>query len=142
MSQHRLLALFRSSTEPFKGLLVGVFLISVGMSLNIRTAVADPLLVFCAAGGMILLKLLVVTPLTLAFGLNLANGVRLDTIVGRLGKGTDGDAAPSTSRMPAARSPLCDCSGNAEVWFARDSPLEGAGFEPLVPPKEDQDKRP
>jgi CPA2 family monovalent cation:H+ antiporter-2 len=82
VSQHRLLALFRSSTEPFKGLLVGVFLISVGMSLNIRTAVADPLLVFCAAGGMILLKLLVVTPLTLAFGLNLANGVRTGLLLG------------------------------------------------------------
>src|SRR5438105_5041154 len=41
--------------EPFKGLLVGVFLISVGMSLDIRTAGAEPLLVFCAAGGMVLL---------------------------------------------------------------------------------------
>src|SRR6266436_3148853 len=39
--------------EPFKGLLVSVFLISVGMSLDIRTALADPLLVFCAAGGMV-----------------------------------------------------------------------------------------
>jgi CPA2 family monovalent cation:H+ antiporter-2 len=68
--------------EPFKGLLVGVFLISVGMSLDIRTAVADPLLVFGAAGGMVLLKLLVVIPLTLAFGLNLANSLRTGLLLG------------------------------------------------------------
>src|SRR3984893_18245004 len=68
--------------EPFKGLFLGVFLISVGMSLDIRTAGAEPLLVFSAAGGMILLKLLVVTPLTLAFGLNPANGVRTGLLLG------------------------------------------------------------
>jgi monovalent cation:H+ antiporter-2, CPA2 family len=68
--------------EPFKGLLVGVFLISVGMSLDIRTALADPLLVFGAASGMVLLKLLIVTPLTLAFGLNRANGLRTGLLLG------------------------------------------------------------
>jgi CPA2 family monovalent cation:H+ antiporter-2 len=68
--------------EPFKGLLVGVFLISVGMSLDIRTAGADPLLVFCAAGGIVLLKVLVVTPLTHAFGLNWANGLRTGMLLG------------------------------------------------------------
>jgi K+:H+ antiporter len=68
--------------EPFKGLLVGVFLISVGMSLDIRTALADPLLVFGAASGMVLLKLLIVTPLTLAFGLNPANGLRTGLLLG------------------------------------------------------------
>src|SRR6266850_2496972 len=52
--------------EPFKGLFLGVFLISVGMSLDIRTAGAEPLLVFGAASGMVLLKLLVVAALTMA----------------------------------------------------------------------------
>src|SRR5215471_4183987 len=62
--------------DPFKGLFVGVFLISIGMSLDIGTAAADPLLVFGAAGGVVLLKLLVVAPLTRAFGLSWANGLR------------------------------------------------------------------
>src|SRR6202022_3707250 len=62
--------------EPFKGLFVGVFLISVGMSLDIRTAGAEPLLVFGAAGGVVLLKLLVVAPLTRAFGLSWVSGLR------------------------------------------------------------------
>src|SRR3984893_7312273 len=68
--------------EPFKGLFVGVFLISVGMSLDIRTAGADPLLVFGAAGGMVLLKLLIIAPLTRAFGLSWANGLRTGLLLG------------------------------------------------------------
>jgi CPA2 family monovalent cation:H+ antiporter-2 len=68
--------------EPFKGLLVGVFLISVGMSLDIRTAGTEPLLVFGAAGGMVLLKLLIVAPLTRAFGLSWANGLRTGLLLG------------------------------------------------------------
>src|SRR4029077_7375735 len=63
--------------EPFKGLSVGVFLISVGMSLDIRTVSAHPLLVFGAAAGMVLLKLLVVAPLTRVFGLHGANGLHV-----------------------------------------------------------------
>jgi CPA2 family monovalent cation:H+ antiporter-2 len=68
--------------EPFKGLLVGVFLISVGMSLDIRTAGGNPLLVFCAAGGMVLLKLLIIAPLTRVFGLSWANGLRTGLLLG------------------------------------------------------------
>src|ERR1051325_1540193 len=44
--------------EPFKGLFVGVFLVSVGMSLDIRTLGAHPLLVLAASSGVVVLKLL------------------------------------------------------------------------------------
>jgi monovalent cation:H+ antiporter-2, CPA2 family len=64
--------------EPFKGLAVGVFLISIGMSLDIRTVATQPLLVLGAAGGMVLLKLLVVAGLARAFGLNRANSLHTD----------------------------------------------------------------
>ncbi len=68
--------------EPFKGLAVGVFLISVGMSLDIRTLGAHPLLVVGAAIGMVLLKMLVIVPLTRAFGLNWANCLRSGLLLG------------------------------------------------------------
>ena len=68
--------------EPFKGLFVGVFLISVGMSLDIRTAGAEPLLVFGAAGGVVLLKVLIIAPLTRVFGLSWANGLRTGLLLG------------------------------------------------------------
>jgi monovalent cation:H+ antiporter-2, CPA2 family len=68
--------------EPFKGLAVGVFLISVGMSLDIRTVGAQPLLVLGAAGCMVLLKLLVVAGLARAFGLNWANSLHTGLLLG------------------------------------------------------------
>jgi monovalent cation:H+ antiporter-2, CPA2 family len=68
--------------EPFKGLFVGVFLISIGMSVDIRTMGAHPLLVFGAAGGMVLLKLVVVALLARAFGLNWANSVHTGLLLG------------------------------------------------------------
>jgi CPA2 family monovalent cation:H+ antiporter-2 len=68
--------------EPFKGLFVGVFLISVGMSLDIRTAGTDPVLVFGAAGGVVLLKVLIIAPLTRVFGLSWASGLRTGLLLG------------------------------------------------------------
>ncbi|MBV8118672.1 MAG: cation:proton antiporter, partial [Alphaproteobacteria bacterium] len=72
--------------EPFKGLAVGVFLISVGMSLDIRTVGAHPLLVLGAAVGMVLLKLLVIAPLTRTFGLSWANGLHIGLLLGPAGE--------------------------------------------------------
>ena len=68
--------------EPFKGLFVGVFLISVGMSLDIRTLGAHPLLVLGASGGVVVLKLLVTTPLARAFGVNWRNALRSALLLG------------------------------------------------------------
>jgi K+:H+ antiporter len=68
--------------EPFKGLFVGVFLISVGMSLDIRTLGAHPLLVLAASGGVVVLKLLVITPLARAFGVNWRNALRSALLLG------------------------------------------------------------
>jgi CPA2 family monovalent cation:H+ antiporter-2 len=68
--------------EPFKGLFVGVFLISIGMSLDIRTMAAHPLLVFGGAAAVVLLKLLVVAPSVRAFGHTWATGVQTGLLLG------------------------------------------------------------
>jgi CPA2 family monovalent cation:H+ antiporter-2 len=68
--------------EPFKGLFVGVFLISIGMSLDIRTMVAHPALVFDGIIGVVALKLLVIAPLARAFGLNWENGLQAGLLLG------------------------------------------------------------
>ena len=68
--------------EPFKGLFVGVFLISIGMSLDIRTVAAHPILVFGTAGGMVLLKLLVIAPLMRGFSLSWATGLHTGLLLG------------------------------------------------------------
>jgi monovalent cation:H+ antiporter-2, CPA2 family len=71
-----------ATIEPFKGLAVGVFLISVGMSLDLRVAGGQPLFVFGIAAGMVFLKLLVVAPLCRAFGLTWGNGLHIGLLLG------------------------------------------------------------
>lgn len=68
--------------EPFKGLFVGVFLISIGMSLDIRTMATHPLLVFGGSVAVVLLKLLIVTPAARAFGLTWATGLQTGLLLG------------------------------------------------------------
>jgi CPA2 family monovalent cation:H+ antiporter-2 len=53
--------------DPFKGLLLGVFLISMGMSINLFTIAAQPLVVFGAALGLIAIKAALTYGLARAF---------------------------------------------------------------------------
>src|SRR3989440_2648256 len=68
--------------EPFKGLAVGVFLISIGMSLDIRTLGTQPLLVLAVVACVVGLKLIVVTGLTRGFGLNWAHSLHTGLLLG------------------------------------------------------------
>jgi CPA2 family monovalent cation:H+ antiporter-2 len=61
---------------PFKGLFLGVFLISIGMSLDVRTMGAHPALVLGAVVGVVVVKLLLIVPLARGFGLSWLNGLR------------------------------------------------------------------
>lgn len=68
--------------EPFKGLFVGVFLISIGMSLDVRTIGLHPLPVFGGAVAVVLVKLLIVAPASRAFGVPWASGVQTGLLLG------------------------------------------------------------
>jgi CPA2 family monovalent cation:H+ antiporter-2 len=68
--------------EPFKGLFVGVFLISVGTSLDIRTLGTHPFLVLGVSTGLLLLKLLLITPLARGFGVSWRNALRTGLLLG------------------------------------------------------------
>jgi CPA2 family monovalent cation:H+ antiporter-2 len=57
--------------EPFKGLLLGVFLISVGMSIDLPRILAAPFVFVAAAAAIVLTKALIVTGLGRLFGLPL-----------------------------------------------------------------------
>ncbi|MEQ1866943.1 MAG: cation:proton antiporter, partial [Micropepsaceae bacterium] len=68
--------------EPFKGLLVGVFLISIGMNVDLARIAADPMAVAIAALGLVALKALIVAPLARAFGISLGAGVQSGLMLG------------------------------------------------------------
>ncbi|HVZ07389.1 cation:proton antiporter [Rhodopila sp.] len=68
--------------DPFKGLFIGVFLISVGMGLHLPTLVAHPLMVAVAVVGLITLKALVIVPLGRLFGMSWRHGLRMGLLLG------------------------------------------------------------
>jgi monovalent cation:H+ antiporter-2, CPA2 family len=54
--------------EPFKGLLLGLFFVSIGASLDLSLLMAAPLLIIAVALGLIVLKAVALTVLGWAFG--------------------------------------------------------------------------
>ncbi|MFO1013229.1 MAG: cation:proton antiporter [Caulobacteraceae bacterium] len=55
--------------EPFKGLLLGLFFVSLGIGLDLSLVVREPLFIFGIAAGLILLKLVSVFGLARLFGM-------------------------------------------------------------------------
>jgi voltage-gated potassium channel Kch len=64
-----------SSIEPFKGLLLGLFFISVGASIDFQIVAGQPLLIAELVLGLILVKLAVLLVLGRIFRLNLADAL-------------------------------------------------------------------
>jgi glutathione-regulated potassium-efflux system ancillary protein KefC/glutathione-regulated potassium-efflux system protein KefB len=56
--------------DPFKGLLLGLFFIAVGMSVNVQLLLSDPLIIMGLTLGLMLAKALVLYVLARAFGLD------------------------------------------------------------------------
>jgi len=72
--------------DPFKGLLVGVFLISVGMSLDVRHIVDDAPPLLAAGTGLVAVKLALIAGLARAFGLRWRVGIQAGLLLGAGGE--------------------------------------------------------
>jgi CPA2 family monovalent cation:H+ antiporter-2 len=68
--------------EPFKGLLVGVFLISIGMSLNLGNIAADASNVVLGSIVLIVVKVAIIACLVRAFGLDWLTGLQAGLLLG------------------------------------------------------------
>ena len=72
--------------DPFKGLLIGVFLISIGMGIDLARVAAQPLAIVGAAVALIALKLVLIAPLVRAFGMPWPAGVQAGLLLGPAGE--------------------------------------------------------
>ncbi|MDB5591343.1 cation:proton antiporter [Enterovirga sp.] len=72
--------------EPFKGLLLSIFFVSVGMGLDLRVVAAAPLAILAATVGLIALKALIVLGLSRVFRLPLRVGVEAGLLLGAGGE--------------------------------------------------------
>ena len=71
---------------PFKGLLLGVFFVSVGMVIDVRIIVANALPVLAAVFGLIGVKALVIVALCRAFGLSRSVSLETGLLLGQAGE--------------------------------------------------------
>jgi CPA2 family monovalent cation:H+ antiporter-2 len=71
-----------ATLEPFKGLLLGVFFFSVGMSADIGLMMRMPLAIIGAALGMLAFKTAVMASLARGFGLGWPSAVRSGLLIG------------------------------------------------------------
>jgi len=80
--RHQVLA----EIQPFRGLLLGLFFMSMGMSLNLDLLYESPLLSFGLVGLLIIIKVLVLYPITYWFGVNNKNGIAVSLVLAQSGE--------------------------------------------------------
>ena len=76
----------RAHIEPYKGLLMSLFFVAVGMSIDLGALVERPLAFIGHTLVLIGIKLVVLFPLALVFGYTRANAVRITFLLGQAGE--------------------------------------------------------
>jgi glutathione-regulated potassium-efflux system protein KefB len=72
--------------QPFRGLLLGLFFMSMGMSLNLMVIWDSPGMTIAAVLGLLLLKAVVLLPLALAFGIGRLNSLAVALVLAESGE--------------------------------------------------------
>lgn len=72
--------------DPFKGLLLGLFFVTIGMQIDPLTVLAEPARVLIGLVGLFLVKAAVLIPLARAFGLSWPQSVELGLLLGQTGE--------------------------------------------------------
>jgi len=80
--RHQVLA----EIQPFRGLLLGLFFMSMGMSLNLDLLFENPLLSFGLTSLLIIIKIVALYPITYWFGLENKNGVAVSLVLAQSGE--------------------------------------------------------
>jgi glutathione-regulated potassium-efflux system ancillary protein KefC/glutathione-regulated potassium-efflux system protein KefB len=75
-----------SDVEPFKGLLLGLFFMAVGMSVDLKLLFDMPLLIFALAAALMIVKALLIYPMTRLTGLDHNESVRAGTVLSQGGE--------------------------------------------------------
>ncbi len=80
--RHQVLA----EIQPFRGLLLGLFFMSMGMSFDISLLLQHPSTTIALVAGLVLIKVGLLFPLTLMFGLGRINGLAVSLVLGQSGE--------------------------------------------------------
>jgi glutathione-regulated potassium-efflux system ancillary protein KefC/glutathione-regulated potassium-efflux system protein KefB len=75
-----------SDIQPFKGLLLGLFFVAVGMSANLGLLLTEPATILAITVGLIVVKAALLFPLGRAFGLSGRDSLKLGAILAQGGE--------------------------------------------------------
>lgn len=75
-----------SDVEPFRSILLGLFFLSVGMLLDIRTVISQPVFVISIALAVIVIKGVIIAALARVFGNDWRRSVRLGLLLSQAGE--------------------------------------------------------
>lgn len=116
-----------ATIDPFKGLLLGVFLVSIGMSLDLGQVAAQPFAILAAAVALVGGKLAIIAGLARAFGLLLATGLRAGLLLGPSGEFSFVILAPTAAMGLMSREAADFCTILAALTMAAIPLLSGLG---------------
>ena len=71
-----------ATAEPFKGLLLGIFFFTVGMAIDFREVLREPLLLLGCVAGLIVVKAVVLTALGKLFRLSWSSAIETSLLLG------------------------------------------------------------
>lgn len=74
------------SIEPFKGLLLGLFFMSVGMNVDFHAILENPILIPASVIGLFLIKAAVIYPACRAFGVSRGRALEVGLLLGQGGE--------------------------------------------------------
>ncbi len=72
--------------EPFKGLLLGLFFMSVAMGIDLFEIMSNPGWIFLSVAGLIIIKALIMTVIARAFGFNPGQSLEMGLLLGQGGE--------------------------------------------------------
>ena len=75
-----------AEVRPFRGLLLGLFFMSMGMSLNLNLLSENPILSFAMVSLLIVVKVVALYPITNWFGLKEKNGIAVSLLLAQSGE--------------------------------------------------------
>jgi len=76
----------KAEIQPFRGLLLGLFFMTMGMSLNLSLLLENPIVSFGVVGLLLIIKAVVLYPIACLFGLKAKNGFAVALILAQSGE--------------------------------------------------------
>ncbi len=72
--------------KPFKGILLGLFFVSVGMSIDFSEAISQYKMILLAVAGLFFIKGLIITIIAILFGISKDVAIRMGLLLGQAGE--------------------------------------------------------